>query len=54
MKKIIVFTGSRGVGKSTAAVTIAPPDEIGKLIAFDTEDSMSDLDKLGFQTCPNV
>ena len=48
MKKVFVITGGNGSGKSTAAVTMAPPNEIDKLCVFDTEDSMSDLIHLGF------
>jgi hypothetical protein len=50
MKKIICITGGRGSGKTTAAVTYPPPDEIEQLCVFDCEDSTSDLLHMGF-TC---
>lgn len=43
MKQLIVITGSKGAGKSTAAATIAPPKESGKVFVVDTENSMSDI-----------
>lgn len=43
MKQLIVITGSKGAGKSTAAATIAPPSESGKMFVIDTENSMSDI-----------
>jgi energy-coupling factor transporter ATP-binding protein EcfA2 len=43
MKQLIVITGSKGSGKSTAAATIAPPSEADKVFVIDTENSMSDI-----------
>lgn len=45
MKKILLFTGSRGVGKSTALAGIVPAtkEAWGQTLVFDTEDSWSDL-----------
>lgn len=43
MKQLIVITGSKGAGKSTAAATIAPPKEASKMFVIDTENSMSDI-----------
>ena len=43
MKQLIVVTGSKGAGKSTAAATIAPPNEADKVFVIDTENSMSDI-----------
>jgi len=43
MKQLIVLTGSKGSGKSTAAATIAPPSEAEKIFVIDTENSMSDI-----------
>lgn len=43
MKKIIVITGPRGSGKSTALARYAKPSELSKMVVVDTEDSMSDL-----------
>lgn len=43
MKQLIVVTGSKGAGKSTAAATIAPPNEVDKVFVIDTENSMSDI-----------
>lgn len=49
MKQLIVITGSKGAGKSTAAATIAPPSEADKVFVIDTENSMSDIvDQIGF------
>lgn len=53
MKKIIVITGPRGSGKSTALARYAKPSELSKMVVVDTEDSMSDLiesnSRLGLQ-----
>jgi hypothetical protein len=43
MNELIVLTGPKGCGKSTAAFTATPPSEIDKLCIVDTEMSMSDL-----------
>lgn len=43
MKQLIVITGSKGAGKSTAAATIAPPKEAAQMFVIDTENSMSDI-----------
>lgn len=49
MKQLIVITGSKGAGKSTAAATIAPPSEADKVFVIDTENSMSDIvDQIDF------
>lgn len=42
-RQLIVITGSKGAGKSTAAATIAPPKESGQMFVVDTENSMSDI-----------
>jgi len=49
MKKIIVITGAKGSGKTTAAITHVPPSEIDRLLYIGTEDSASDLDHLNFK-----
>jgi len=49
MKKIIVITGAKGIGKTTAAITYVPPSKIGQLLYIGTEDSASDLEHLGFE-----
>lgn len=49
MKKIIVITGAKGSGKTTAAITHVPPSKISKLLYIGTEDSASDLMHLGFE-----
>lgn len=48
-KKIIVITGGKGSGKTTAAITHVPPSEIKQLLYIDTEDSASDFEGLGFE-----
>jgi hypothetical protein len=44
-KEIIVLTGSKGAGKSTAAAYFARPSEIDKVCVVDTEDSQSEIVK---------
>lgn len=46
-KKIILFTGARGVGKSTALASLIPAtkEAWGQTLVVDTEDSWSDLVK---------
>lgn len=49
MKQLIVITGNKGAGKSTAAATVAPPSEADKVFVIDTENSMSDIvDQINF------
>jgi AAA domain len=43
MTNLIVITGSKGAGKSTAAATYVPPKEMAKALVIDTENSMSDI-----------
>jgi len=43
MGKMIVLTGAKGSGKSTALATIAPPRESNKVFVVDTEMGMSDI-----------
>ncbi len=43
MTNLILITGSKGSGKSTAAATHVPPKEMGKALVVDTENSMSDI-----------
>lgn len=45
-KTVYVFTGGKGVGKSTAMATYPKVDEMGQVIVFDTEDSMSEIVKI--------
>jgi hypothetical protein len=49
VKNLIVITGSRGSGKSTALATIAPAQEMKRVFVLDTENSMSDIvEQVGF------
>jgi hypothetical protein len=48
MKKVIVITGAKGSGKSTAIATYPKVKDIKNLLVIDTEDSMSDLASMGF------
>lgn len=43
MKQIYFITGSRGIGKSTAAARFARPSEISQMVVVDCEDSMNDI-----------
>jgi KaiC/GvpD/RAD55 family RecA-like ATPase len=43
MKQIYFITGSRGIGKSTAAARFARPSEINQMVVVDCEDSMNDI-----------
>ena len=43
MKNLIVITGAKGSGKSTALATIAPAPEMERVFVLDTENSMSDI-----------
>lgn len=43
MKKIIVVTGSRASGKTTALARFPRPSELSKMMFIDTEDSASDI-----------
>lgn len=43
MRELIVVTGSKGSGKSTALATLAPPGTEGRVFVIDTENSMSDI-----------
>ena len=47
MKKVILITGARGAGKTTAAITLpkATAEEMDQLLVVDTEDSTSDIYK---------
>lgn len=42
-KNIYVFTGPRGVGKTTAVCTFPKADEVSRTLVVDTEDSTSDI-----------
>ena len=42
-KQIFLFTGARGVGKSTAMATYVKPSDYGKLLVMDTENSWSNI-----------
>lgn len=43
MGKMVVVTGSKGSGKSTALATMVPPDEMDKCLVIDTENSWADI-----------
>jgi len=43
MRELIVVTGSKGAGKSTALATLSPPGTEKRVFVIDTENSMSDI-----------
>ena len=43
LNQLIVITGARGVGKSTAAATFMPPSKIDKMVAIDNENSLNNF-----------
>lgn len=43
MGKLIVATGSKGAGKTTALATMIPPDEMDRAFVIDTENGWNDI-----------
>jgi len=49
MKRLTLFTGAVGIGKTTAAISVLPPSKVSRLLVVDTEDGTVDMQDVGFE-----